>query len=253
MSAHHDLVVSQFEPQAAAYVTSAVHAQGEDLDELARRMAGRSTASLLDLGCGGGHVTFTLAPLVARAVAYDLSTGMLDAVRNMAAERGLTNVETVNGPAEQLPFADASFDAVVTRFSAHHWHDVAQGLHEARRVLRPGGEASFIDGIAPEAAPLDTFLQAIELLRDPSHVRDYRISEWHALLRAAGFRVEETTTRRLRLEFASWIARMRTPEAHVEAIRSLERLASSEVAAHFDLEEDGSFTFDVAAIRAVPV
>jgi ubiquinone/menaquinone biosynthesis C-methylase UbiE len=252
MSDHHDLVVSQFDPQAAAYVTSAVHAQGEDLDDLAARMKGRPHARVLDLGSGGGHVTFTVAPLVASAVAYDLSTGMLDAVRNVAAERGLTNVETVAGAAEQLPFADASFDVVLTRFSAHHWHDLAQGLREARRVLKPAGEAIFMDGIAPEAAPLDTFLQAIELLRDPSHVRDYTLTEWTRHLEAAGFRVTRTTSRRLRLEFAAWIARMRTPAVQVEAIRALEALASSEVASHFDLESDGSFTFDVAAIDAVP-
>ena len=103
-----------------------------------------------------------------------------------------------------------SFDLVVSRFSAHHWHDVARGLAEARRVLAPTGSAVLVDVVAPEEPLLDTFLQTIELLRDPSHVRDYAPSEWRALLEAAGFAIEGETARRLPLEFASWIARMKT-------------------------------------------
>lgn len=249
---HHELVVSQFGAQAAAYVTSAVHAQGADLEALEDLLRGQSGARVLDLGCGGGHVSFTVAPHAGTVVAYDLSREMLEAVEAAARERGLRNIETVLGPAEQLPFDDGEFDYVVTRFSAHHWHDVEAGVREARRVLRADGRAAFLDVVAPEAAPLDTFLQTIELLRDQSHVRDYAVREWAAYLEDAGFRITRTTPRRLRLDFASWIARMRTPATHVEAIRSLERLASSETVRHFALEPDGSFTIDTATIEAVP-
>jgi SAM-dependent methyltransferase len=247
---HHELVVAQFGSQADAYLRSAVHAQGEDLDAIADGVRGASKARVLDLGCGGGHVSFRVAPHVARVVAYDLSPDMLATVASAARERDLTNIETVCGPVERLPFEDASFDRVLTRFSAHHWQDVDQALKEARRVLRPQGRATFVDVIAPAGAPLDTFLQAIELLRDPSHVRDYSLREWERLLDSAGFSIARTTTRRLRIEFASWIERMKTPPIHVEAIRSLYAYAPDGVRRYFEIEPDGSFTFDTGTFEA---
>jgi ubiquinone/menaquinone biosynthesis C-methylase UbiE len=248
---HEAVVRAQFGSQATAYVTSEVHAQGADLDALRGLAADRKPQRALDLGCGGGHVSFTLAPLAGEVVAFDLSTEMLAAVRASAAERGLTNITTVCGPVETLPFADGSFDLVVSRFSAHHWHDIAQGLAEARRVLAPTGSAVFVDVVAPEVPLLDTFLQTIELLRDPSHVRDYAPREWRALLESAGFAIEGETLRRLPLDFASWIARMNTPPALAEVIRALHTEMADEVRAYFELTPAGDFTVDTLEIRAV--
>lgn len=243
-----DLVARQFGPQAAAYVASAVHASGEDLSALAERLAARRPTRLLDLGCGGGHVSFTAAPFAGEVVAYDLSADMLRAVEGEAQRRGLANIQTRQGVAEQLPFADGAFDCVVSRYSAHHWRDLAAGMREARRVLKPGADAVFMDVAAPSWAAADTFLQAIELLRDPSHGRDYSRVEWLAHAKAAGFVPVAATERRLRLEFASWVARIRTPQAHVEAIRSLQQGASADVARHFELEADGTFTLDTLTL-----
>jgi SAM-dependent methyltransferase len=186
-------------------------------------------------------------------VAYDLSQEMLQAVRATAEARGLANISTRQGAAEAITFPDACFDLVLSRYSAHHWRNFARGLREARRVLKPGGRALFADAFAPEQASLDTFIQSIELLRDPSHVRDYSRAEWERALGAAGFRASAFTPRRLPLDFASWIARMRTPEAHAAAILSLQRAISAEIAAHFDVRPDGSFTLDVMTIEAEPI
>ncbi|MFG1420678.1 class I SAM-dependent methyltransferase [Roseixanthobacter liquoris] len=250
---HERLVSAQFSPQAAAYVASAVHAQGADLDALAQMMAGRGAARVLDLGCGGGHVSFTVAPHVARVVAYDLSDRMLEAVAGEAQRRGLGNIETAWGVAEELPFSDASFDFVVSRFSAHHWRDLSAGLAQARRVLKPNGRAIFMDVVAPPSDVLDTFLQAVELLRDPSHARDFAVSEWVERAQAAGLACQSITEGRLRLEFSSWIARINTPDLHVAAIRSLQELATRDVRAHFEIEDDGSFTLDTATLLFAPV
>jgi SAM-dependent methyltransferase len=247
----HDTVVDrQFGPQARSYLTSAVHAQGADLDALADEIGTRPQARLLDLGCGGGHVGFRLAGQVAEVVALDLSAQMLEVVGQEARRRGLANLVTRQGAAEALPFDDASFDLVVSRFSAHHWHDFPAGLKEARRVLKSGGTAVFMDVVAPETPLFDTWLQSLELLRDPSHVRNYPVSLWKTVLEAAGFAPGAVTGRRLRLEFASWVARMNTPPAHVTAIRSLQGLADDGVRDHFAFEADGSFTIDTMSMSA---
>lgn len=245
-----DLVAQQFGPQAAAYVASAVHAQGADLEAFAVLMQREQPARLLDLGCGGGHVSFTAAPFVGEVVAYDLSDAMLAAVRGEAARRGLANITTTQGVAESLPFPDAAFDAVASRYSAHHWRSLEAGLAEARRVLKEGGRAVFMDVMAPDWPAADSFLQTVELLRDPSHGRDFSRAEWEQRLRAAGFALEAVTPRRLRLEFASWVARIRTPELYVSAIRALQQGASADVARHFEIEPDGTFTFDTLTVVA---
>src|SRR5476649_3090517 len=179
------VVVQQFGSTASAYLTSAVHAQGADLDTLRATAQRLSHPCVLDLGCGAGHASFAVAPHAQSVTAFDLSAQMLDVVAQAARERGLHNLETRQGNAARLPFADASFDLVVTRFSAHHWLDVPAALREVKRVLKKGGVLVVIDITAPESPLHDTTLQAVELLRDGSHVRDYRPSEWRSMLEGA--------------------------------------------------------------------
>ncbi|MBO0712571.1 MAG: class I SAM-dependent methyltransferase, partial [Acetobacteraceae bacterium] len=212
---HEALVSGQFGSRAVAYLTSAVHAQGEDLDMLAAVVRERPNARVLDLGCGGGHVTFHAAPHAREVVAYDLSSDMLAVVARAAQERGFANVTTRQGVAEALPFADASFDIVLTRYSAHHWCDLDAGLSEAARVLVPGGVFAVADSVSTGVPLLDTFFQSIELLRDPSHVRSYSPAEWEAALARAGLVVSATARRRVRLVFSTWVERMRTPRSQV--------------------------------------
>jgi ubiquinone/menaquinone biosynthesis C-methylase UbiE len=247
---HEILVGDQFGARASAYLTSAVHAQGQDLDALTALVRERPDARVLDLGCGGGHVTFHAAPYAREVVAYDLSAEMLDVVARTARERGLANVTTRQGVAERLPFADESFDIVLSRYSAHHWRDLDAGLREAARVLEPGGTFAVADSMAAGVPLLDTFFQSIELLRDPSHVRSYAAAEWEAALARAGLAVNATARHRVRLVFKTWVERMRTPPVQVEAIRALQRAVSESVTRYFATEPDGSFEIDVGVFRA---
>src|SRR5262245_21378655 len=117
MTRSHDTVVQdQFGPQATAYVQSTVHATGEDLDALEAIVARCAPQHALDLGAGGGHVAYRMAPHAASVTAADLSADMMAAVAATARERGLANVETCTAAAESLPFADASFDFLACRF-----------------------------------------------------------------------------------------------------------------------------------------
>ena len=250
-AAHDALVGRQFGVRAEAYVASAVHAGGADLARIAALAATTRPAHALDLGCGGGHVAYALAAHAGTVTACDLLPEMLVAVAAEAERRGLANLTTQPAAAEALPFADATFDFLACRFTAHHWRDVPAGLAEARRVLRPGAPAVFADVVAPAFAAADTHLQAVELLRDTSHARDYRAAEWHAMLATAGFTITAQHPARLRMDFADWTARMGTPPLHAQAIRALQAAASAEVAAHFAIEPDGSFTIDTLLIEAV--
>lgn len=244
------LTARQFGAAAADYLASPVHAQGEDLRRLGTLARGTPGLVALDLGCGAGHVAYALAEGGAEVTAYDLSPEMLATVETEAARRGLDKVRTRRGAAERLPFPDACFDLVATRYSAHHWADVPAALAEAARVLKPGGCLIVIDVVAPETPLFDTVLQTVETLRDPSHVRDYRVSEWDAMFRAAGFPAPATETWNLPAEFASWTARMRTPATRARAILAVFEGAPAEAREHFQMRADGSFTLGAAWLQA---
>lgn len=245
MKSHHQTVYEQFNEQANSYLTSAVHAGGEDLQALQKYLNNCEEAHALDLGCGAGHVSFNIAGKVQSVTAFDLSDSMLEVVATNAKERGLSNISTIKGNVESLPFQDHSFDLVVSRYSAHHWHDVEQALREVYRVLKPHGRVIFIDVVSPGHPLFDIYLQTVEVLRDTSHVRDYPAGEWSNMFNSAGLFLKNIESFRLRLEFSSWVERMRTPEHFVAAIRAYQATVSQEVKAYFEIDEAGSFTSDV--------
>ncbi|MBK0004207.1 class I SAM-dependent methyltransferase [Erwinia sp. S38] len=242
-SRHHDHVDKQFGEQAGAYLTSAVHASGRDLVKLSERLYAASDARVLDLGCGA-------AQHVKEVVAYDLSEKMLTVVAQTAQERGYHHLTTRQGYAEKLPFANDEFDIVISRYSAHHWHDVGSALREVRRVLKPGGKAIFMDVNSPGNPVLDIWLQTVEALRDTSHVRDYSPGEWLTLFTESGLAIGSISHDRLELEFTSWVERMRTPQVMVQAIRAYQHSAPYDVQRYYALQPDGSFTTDIIFIEA---
>lgn len=247
----HDTVVEeQFGSQAWDYVQSSVHAAGEDLDAIEAIASAERPDHALDLGTGGGHVSYRLARHARVVTAIDLSAAMLKAVRETATRNGLSNIRTRKAAAEELPYENSTFDMLACRFSAHHWRDFEGGMRESRRVMKPGATAVFVDVTSPGHAPFDTHLQSMELLRDPSHVRNYSEAEWVSALSRNGFRVTATRKRRLRMEWRSWVDRMRTIEVHRLAIRSLQQSASVETADYFAIEPDGSFSIDTLQIEA---
>ena len=250
MTSHNNKVEEQFGKVAGAYLSSAVHSQGADLAAVAEKFGEASNAIVLDLGCGAGHLSFAIAPHVRSVVAYDLSLEMLDVVRHEAERRHLANISTRQGRVEELPFQDASFDWVCTRYSAHHWTGVPQAIGEICRVLKTAGTFILIDTCAPASPLLDTHLQAMELLRDGSHVRNYTHDEWVARLRAQGFDIKCHALWKTSIDFKSWVERMRTPSLHVAALSSLLKNAPQEVRNYFQIAEDGSFRQDSILIEA---
>ena len=240
----------QFGPIASAYATSAVHAAGPDLRRLvvAARLDG--SQRVLDLGCGAGHTALAVARRAAEVVAVDVTPEMLAVARRLARECQITNVTYRRADAARLPFAAASFDIVTSRYSAHHYADPARALAEVARVLRPGGTFLLADTVAPEAPVLDTFMNAVELLRDYSHVRDCRVSEWQQLFAASGLTPEVLHCSRLVLDGPSWVARSQTPESMSKTIQVLFAEAPGLVRRSFTLKSgaDWGWTIPIALI-----
>ena len=241
-------VQEQFGRVAAKYLTSAVHAQGEDLTEMVEAANLRGDERVLDAGCGAGHTAASFSPYAAEVVALDFTASMLRQVEILAQDRGLANITTRLGDVENLPFPDSSFDLVVSRYSAHHWARPGRALREFHRVLREGGRFILSDVLGFGDPVCDTYLNAIELLRDPSHVRDYTLEEWSNRFAAAGFRLEILFPYRIYLHFDEWTDRMETPMVNRAAIRALYDASPEEVREALQIDDAGH-AFQCAVLR----
>jgi ubiquinone/menaquinone biosynthesis C-methylase UbiE len=249
-----ELTVNQFGSNAEYYLASEVHSKGADLAQVVAIMRQMPSVRALDLGCGAGHVAYALARGGAcRVVAYDPSEEMLSVVAEEASRRGHGAIQTRLGAAETLPFDGGSFDLVVTRYSAHHWANVPRALEECARVTAPGGRLIVIDVVAPEAPLLDTCLQVIEFLRDASHVRDYRISEWRDMLTTAGFGDSSVRNWKTPIDFPTWIARIGTSPGRVTALQTVFPALPREAVDYFNVSDGFSFECDTAWIESVKV
>ena len=247
-----DSVQNQFNQAAANYSTSPIHAIGADLAVMVEAAQLRGDEFLLDAGCGTGHTALAFAPHVAQVVALDLSASMLDQGRKLAEQRNITNIEFRQGDVEKLLDADASFDLITTRYSAHHWPNPQTALAEFRRVLRPTGRLLVGDIVSSSDYTIDTHFQTIELLRDPSHVRDHTVDQWLEYLDHAGFQADVAHTWEVYIDFASWIQRIHTPAPNAAMIRTILSQAPREVQSALKVQPDSSFTMQAALLRGLP-
>jgi ubiquinone/menaquinone biosynthesis C-methylase UbiE len=255
----HRRVNAQFGAAAAAYSSSLTHSDSSALNRVVELAEPKPEDVVLDIATGAGHTALALAPYVNEVIAYDMTEPMLAETRRNAAVRGLTNVTTKQGAAEALPFPDASFDIVTVRQAPHHYADVRTAVREMARVAKRGGRVIIIDSVSPDDDSLDRQWNHMEKLRDPSHVRNYRPSEWRTFVAEAGLRitVEEcsfATEKGGPMDFNAWIHRMDTPPAAVEEITRLFRDASPRLAAALCIQiVDGAIFFCVPVLTVVAV
>ncbi len=182
-----------------AYRESPTHAAGDDLDLVVAWCEPAPGVTALDVASGGGHVARRLREAGAQVVTVDQAPGM---------------EPDVIAPADHLPFADASFDAVACRIAAHHFPDVLAALREMARVARHRVvicDNVFVSEAAEEA----------DRLRDPSHVRNYGVAEWHSFFELARLDVAEEAFILRDTDFEEWLARTETPQADRVRVRDL--------------------------------
>src|SRR5262245_33982966 len=160
--------------------------------------APRPGMSVLDLASGTGEPSLTLARRVAPAghvTATDLSQHMLDALSENAHAEGITNIETRACDAHSLPFPDASFDLVTSRFGVMFFAETDRALNEIKRVLKPGGRIAFLVWGAPApgsyfGAAAMPYVKRMAVKPDPDGPGPLRFAEPGKLTRlveAAGF------------------------------------------------------------------
>ncbi len=202
---HEQSILDQFTRQAIPFSTSPSIKDEIALNLLVQASGAGPADTVLDVACGPGLVVCAFARVVAHATGIDITPAMLDRARRLQAEKGLTNVSWKLGDVMSLPFPDASFSIVTSRFAFHHILDPFAVMGEMKRVCKPGGKIVVADS-APAADKADAF-NAVEKLRDPSHVRALPLAELRGLFTRHGLPEPRHTPYRLESDLESLLAR----------------------------------------------
>ena len=116
--------------------------------------------------------------------------------------------------------------SVCIRIAAHHFPDVAQAVYEVARVLKPDGLFLLIDCMAPSDPELDTFDNAVEKWRDPSHGRSCTTEEWNPFFAQQDCAVEHIESFRKTHEYNDWTRRAMMPDNEKAKLAQLIREAN---------------------------
>jgi SAM-dependent methyltransferase len=210
-------VTDVWSSRAQAMRESPTHREGPDLDLVVELCEAAEGVQALDVATGGQHVARRLREEGAKVVTVDPAPGMQPDVISRA---------------EELPFADGSFDVVACRIAAHHFEDVPAAVREMARVA------------SDRVVVQDTLFQGevmeeVERVRDPSHVRRYSEAEWRAFFEDAGLEVDRLEVMTRRMPVDPWLDRAdATPEV---AAKVKELIA--------DLIEDGLVQHEAIILR----
>jgi ubiquinone/menaquinone biosynthesis C-methylase UbiE len=215
----NEMTIDQFTRQAQGYASSATIRNDEVLNRMVA-LAGLTTYdAMLDVACGPGLVICAFAPFVGHATGIDLTPAMLEQARRLQAEKGLCNITWKEGDVTQLPYDEAEFAAVTSRYAFHHFVDPLKVLREMTRVTKAGGTILIVDSM-PAAEKADAF-NRMEKLRDPSHTRALPAEEWVRLFGEAGLTLSQLESFRLDGDLDSLLARSFPLEGDEAWIRAM--------------------------------
>lgn len=181
---HHDLIVDQFTRQAEPFAQAQTIQNPQAFEGIVKAAQAGPADTVLDVACGPGLLACTFARMVRHAVGVDITPAMLDQARKNQQQLGLNNVSWQLGDVLSLPYPDHHFSIVASRFVFHHLLDPLAVLKEMKRVCKPGGRVVVAD-MSPRPEKADA-LNAMEKLRDPSHVRAMPEEELRSLFLSAG-------------------------------------------------------------------
>ena len=189
-------MTDRWSARAEAYRESDAHRSGADLDLLVEWAVGTTA---LDVATGGGHVARRLREAGMEVVTVDPAPGMRPDVISRA---------------EHLPFADGSFDVVVTRIAPHHFADIREAIGEMARVS--GGLVLVVDNLYRSDV-----VEEAERIRDPTHVRNHDEAEWRELFAHSGLAVEAVELLETEIDLESWLARTGCEDGEAEQVRAM--------------------------------
>ena len=236
-------IMDRFGRVSHAYASSPDFASGNDLDILLNLVKPNPTMVLLDIATGAGHTAVKMAQHVKHVTAIDITSEMIDRTQELANSKNLTNVTTLVMDAESLCFSDRLFDVVTCRFAPHHFGDVGKFLSEVHRVLKQGGTFALEDVSSPLDNEQDKFINEINKIRDPTHVRSYNSSEWKEMIENSGLQIQSVQNFRRTYDLETWLDRAGADVDAKAKVRQMCHSAPQNICSHFEIPEKDPLTF----------
>jgi ubiquinone/menaquinone biosynthesis C-methylase UbiE len=219
MASHDSRILDQFTRQAVSFASAAPIRNEEALMQIVQSAGAGPEDTVLDVACGPGLLACAFARVAKHATGIDMTPAMLEQARKTQQEQALENVSWEQGDVYSLPFPDAQFSIVSSRFVFHHLQDPLAALKEMKRVCKAGGKIVVADmAPVPEKAAA---LNAAELLRDPSHVRALPENELGALFAEAGLPSPQVSYYRLESELEELLSRSFPNEGDADRLRKI--------------------------------
>ena len=219
MDSHKSRILDQFTRQAAPFAAAATIRNQEALDRIVQWAGAGPDDTVLDVACGPGLLACAFAKVAKHATGVDMTPAMLEQARKTQQEQGLKNVSWQPGDVYSLPFLDAQFSIVSSRFVFHHLQEPLAGLKEMKRVCKSGGKI-----VVADMAPLPqkaAAMNAAERLRDPSHVRALPVEELRGLFEQAGLSTPQVNSYRMEGELEDLLSRSFPNEGDADRVRKL--------------------------------
>ncbi len=207
MPSHRDTILDQFSRQAVPFSTAGPIRDARALQLLVDAAGTGGADTVLDVACGPGLVACAFARVARQVVGIDLTPAMIARAEALAAEQGCSNVRFQIGDVLPLPYPDAAFSIVVSRFAFHHFQEPARVFDEMRRVCRSGGRVVVADLMASSDPEKAAAFHRMEILRDPSHARALTLGELRGLYAAAGLTNASETYWRMDIDVEDLLAR----------------------------------------------
>ena len=245
---HREQILDQFTRQAVPFSSAPAIRNQEALNRIVELAGAGPEDTVLDVACGPGLLVCGFARVVRHATGIDLTPAMLEQARELQRQQGLLNITWRLGDVLPLPYEDGEFSIVSARFAFHHFLNPLAVLKEMRRVCQEGGRIVVADS-APARGKADAF-NAMERLRDPSHVRAMPVEELREMFARAGLRAR-VESYRLEGELEDLLRRSFPNKGDTDRIREIfERSLADDALDMATRRKDGKiyYSFPVAIL-----
>jgi ubiquinone/menaquinone biosynthesis C-methylase UbiE len=254
MTDQHDeqrrLIVEQFTKQAMPFAEMPHH-NDEDTNRLVIETAEIGPEdTVLDVACGPGLITTAMAKVARHVTGIDITPAMIEEARKRQRSMGLEIMDWKVGDVAPLPFPEASFSAVITRYSFHHFLEPQAVMGEMVRVCQSGGRVAVVDVFMSSTEQAQAY-DRMEKLRDPSHTRALLLAELTGMSHDAGLKEMKTAFYRLDVELEKLLTASCTTPADAQMVRIIfeEDLGMDRLGVGANRQDDGiHFSFPIVVM-----
>lgn len=246
---HNQLIVDQFTQQAIPFANKPEHSHEASLKLLLKASGVTAKDRVLDVACGPGIVACAFAEVAQQVTGIDITPTMIERAKLLQMEKQLQNLTWQIGDILPLPYPDASFSIVTSRYAFHHFTDPLAVMTEMVRVCLPGGKVLVVD-VGPSPETVDAY-NHVEKLRDPSHTRALTLLELQDMVVTAGLQIIHTDEYQMEMELEQQLQASFPNPKDIDKIRQLlrEDLGQNRLGVGAHLQgEDIHFAYPVAVI-----